>query len=147
MTLEPGQSTLLSLNGHLRTTHPRPRPKPAVHLPTIQGARRITRGVNERYVIDLFEESRRRFAEGIAEELEDEDGIPILRKRTRLSYTREKKLAAIAYATMNFQKDNPTKLITKYRAAKMLKVLVVSLTEWIKSRTKILHQKKGTKRA
>ena len=75
MTLEPGQSTLLSLNGHLRATRHRPRPKPAVHLPTIRGARRITGGVNERYVVDLFEESRRRFAEGITEELEDEDGI------------------------------------------------------------------------
>jgi hypothetical protein len=113
MTLELGQSTLLSLNGHLRATRPRPRPKLAVHLPTIR-ARWITRGVNERYVVDLFEESRRRFAEGIAKELEDENGIPIQRKRTRLSYTREKKLAAIAYATMTFQKDNPTKLITKY---------------------------------
>ena len=77
MALEPGQSTLLSLNGHLRATRPRPQPKPAVHLPTIQGARRITRGVNERYVIDLFDESCRRFAKGIAKELEDEDGIPI----------------------------------------------------------------------
>jgi hypothetical protein len=77
MALESGQSTLLSLNRHLRTTRPRPRSKPTVHLPTIRGAHRITRGVNERYVIDLFDESRRRFAEGIAEELEDEDGIPI----------------------------------------------------------------------
>jgi hypothetical protein len=58
MTLEPGQSTLLSLNRHLQAIYPRPRPKLAVHLPTIQGACRITRGVNERYVVDLFEESR-----------------------------------------------------------------------------------------
>ena len=64
--------------------------------------RRIARGVNERYVIDLFDESRRWFAKGIAEELEDEDGIPIQRKQTWLSYTREKKLVAIAYATTTF---------------------------------------------
>ena len=102
MALEPGQSTLLSLNGHLRATRPGPQPKPVVHLPTIRGARRITGGVNERYIIDLFDESRRRFAKGIAEESEDEDGIPIQRKRTRLSYTREKKLVAIAYATTTF---------------------------------------------
>jgi hypothetical protein len=102
MALEPGQSTLLSLNGYLRATHLGPRLKLVVHLPIIRGAYRITRGVNKRYVIDLFDESRRRFAKGIAEESEDEDGIPIQRKRTQLSYTREKKLVAIAYTTTTF---------------------------------------------
>ena len=93
---------MLSLNRHLQATYLGPQLKLVVYLPTIRGARRITRGVNKRYVIDLFDESRRRFAKGIAEESEDEDGIPIQRKRTRLSYTREKKLVAIAYAIMTF---------------------------------------------
>jgi hypothetical protein len=77
------------------------------------------------------------------EEYNDLDG-----PRTRRSYTREHKLAAITYATSTYVEDNNGNfaLIKAYKAARSLFITQTMLKRWIGDFDKILAQTKGTRK-
>lgn len=68
--------------------------------------------------------------------------------RTRRSYTREHKLAAIQYAltTVVTNRKGTSKLVTVYMAAKNLGISYQLMKKWIQDKDKISEQKKGSKR-
>jgi len=68
--------------------------------------------------------------------------------RSRISYTREQKLAAITYTktTYRMSKDNTLHVISRYEAAKNLGITSKMLRDWIKQEDKIIGLKKGTRK-
>jgi hypothetical protein len=66
----------------------------------------------------------------------------------RCAYTQEHKLAAIDYAINTWERQVTSELvhISRYFAARKLKIHTSVLTRWIKSKQKILSQKRGGKR-
>ena len=102
-------------------------------------------GVNEQMVVDFFATYRRQYRQEY-NILDDDDNWKINR---RCSYTREHKLAAIDYAINTWERHprtNQLDHISKYYAAKMLKIHHTLLTRWIKKKRKILAQKRGARR-
>jgi hypothetical protein len=167
LVLMPQTTIVAALNGSLnlsRAPRPGPRPNPLNQLsssslnsrvgtrtvlPDGTLGRRWEGGASEQSVLALFTERRRQLADGIEDyesEL-DEDGDPI--PLTRHSYTREHKLAAIDYAlhTWRVNKEGKEERISYRRAAKKLGITDVTLRSWVRSRNKILLQKKGSRRA
>lgn len=73
---------------------------------------------NSVQLLNLFNIARGKQALNDATDAEDSDGRP----HKRLTYTREAKLAAIAYTTTTYiqKKNGDLKLITQYAAAKTL---------------------------
>ena len=67
------------------------------------------------------------------------------------SYSHELKLAAIEWALNTYKKGKKDrdldKPITRYRAAKRLGIATTMLRGWIRNKTEIASQKKGSQRA
>jgi hypothetical protein len=158
---QPQQTKLSFLPRLPPTVRPGPKPVAPTQLNVAValggrpvGGRRRIGGNNEQLAINAFEESRARFAQGLGEASDDEDGDTLRhsrRRRRRLGYTREKKLQAILYMERTYEKDNldgtPGKILSRSRAAKTLGVTTKMLRDWKRREKSILAQKAGSKRA
>jgi hypothetical protein len=135
---QPQQTKLLFIPRLPPNNRPGPKSKAPVNLNSgiALGGRRPPKfrvgGTNKQLVIDAFEESRVRFAQGQAEASDDKDGnIPrsSLRRRRRLGNTREKKLQAILYIERKREANGPDgipgKIISRSKAAKTLSLCLV----------------------
>jgi hypothetical protein len=125
---------------------PGPRPLPAEERrqePT--GTRNMVGGVNEAVVLEMFRAFRSQYREDL-DLIGDDDNLELHR---RCAYTREHKLRAIDYAITTWERHPRTGglgHISQYYAAKRLKISRNTLHRWIKSKQKILRQKKGSRR-
>ena len=101
------QKLSFHLSGRVEAKRPGPKPKPATSLTpkaqaSLHGARnrRKVGGVNEAEVIKAFREAREEYDAGEPPsdhyDSDDSDTIPY-RKKTRVQYSREKKLQCITY--------------------------------------------------
>ena len=83
--------------------------------------RRRVRGINEVKVIEAFSESRMRFAAGLPDSDDSDDGQP----KQRQSYSQEKKLQAVSFLELTDvpgKKGGPDKTISLRLAASTIKV-------------------------
>ena len=116
-----------------------PKPHPSTNLPHI----------DEETLIGEFEAQRAAAAAYIdpLPERESEDSSQE-EERRRVSYTRENKLSAISYAlTAKVQTHNgELKPISKYSAAKKLKITIPMLKNWIANQVNIENMRKGTRK-
>lgn len=102
-------------------------------------------GVNEATVVEMFQLYRKQYRED-QHLIGDDDDRDIHR---RYAYTREHKLVAIDYTLNTWERDPRTgqlEHISRYYAAKRLKVTRITLTSWVKKKKKILAQKRGSRR-
>jgi hypothetical protein len=101
-------------------------------------------GVNEIMVVEMFRSFQHQFRFDNPLILGDNDN-EVFR---RCSYTREHKLAAIDYALNTWERLPEGRLvhISRYYAAKRIRVTQSSLTRWIKNKHRILHLKRGAQR-
>ena len=101
-----------------------------------------TSGVNVAQILNMFRVIHEQ-EEPSASQSDDD------RPRKRLSYSREQKLAAVAYASTTFrlQKDGTMKPISAYEAAKELGITQTMLRKWKRGQNSIMLQKKGTRKA
>lgn len=131
---------------------PRPRPGPR---PLALAERRIARGepagtrhmvggVNEAIVLEMFRSYRSDFRKQLGIDGDDNNTAA----NRRCAYTREHKLAAIDYTLNTWERGVTGVLehISRYFAAKQLKIDHTLLGRWIKNKQKILHQKRGARR-
>jgi hypothetical protein len=111
--------------------------------------RRKVGGINEAEAIQAFQDSRAHYSAGDPNgDVSSDDNRPQI-KRTRISYSREKKLLAITYFELTDMpgKEGGTDIpITTSLTAHNLKTDRSSLREWKKQKQKILRMKKGAKR-
>ena len=134
---EPGQRTIELVAGRMR-----PGPRPRAFTPPLTPNLTPTPAPGQRH----YENSTvRQFLAMHSEDavLSNDDSI-----RTRRSYTREHKLAAIQYAltTILTNKKGISKPITVYMAAKNLGISYQLMKKWIQDKDKVREQKKGSKR-
>ena len=145
---EVGQTTLDFSRHTVSLKKPGKRAKPQTNKPL----RRSTGG--EQWVAgesaheDLLV---RRFAAYQIASYDDDDSDPGGHALHRHSYPRELKLSAIQWAENTWvkgkQPDDPLRRITRYEAAKRLKITQTMLKSWVKNKVKISLQKKGSRRA
>jgi hypothetical protein len=101
-------------------------------------------GPNEAIVIEMFRSYQHQFRRDYLLVIGDNDD-EVYR---RCSYTREHKLAAIDYALNTWERlpNGHLDHISRYYVAKRLRIHRTTLTEWIKSKARILHAKRGASR-
>ena len=156
------QSTLSFHKGRVGVNRPGPKAgkNPTKLTPALTTAlttgkpRRRVGGVNEAQVIEAFQSSRAYTAAGEPDSGNEDEYKSNSDHRSRArskrnTYSREKKLLAIAYFE---QTDMPRKVkgtwvpISESQASKKLKIDQHSLREWKQNKQKILAMKKGAKR-
>ena len=96
-------------------------------------------GIEE--LVDIFRVHR-------AKQSNSNEMDPDPERRSRISYTREQKLAAIAYYQTTFVEDKKGNLkpISKYLVAQKLDITDTMLTDWIRKKPFIEQLKKGTRK-
>jgi hypothetical protein len=153
MSAQLRQQTLsFHSSGAPRANRPGPRPKAptATNIPLNRGGRRLVGGINEQEATEAFTKSRMRFAAGLPDsDVDSSDPDDNSTKKTRISYSREKKLQAITYFEMTDvlgTKGRANTPIPLAQAARTLGIDRKQLRDWQRNKTKILHIKKGAKR-
>jgi hypothetical protein len=154
MSAQLRQQTLsFHSSGAPQANRPGPRPKAptAANIPLTRGGggRRLVGGINEQEATEAFTESRIRFVVGLPDsDTDSSDSDDKRPKKTRISYSREKKLQAITYFEMTDvlgTKGRATTPIPLARAVRTLGIDRKQLRDWRRNKTKILHIKKGAK--
>jgi hypothetical protein len=126
-------------------TRPGPRPAPIEQRrQEPAGSRHMMGGVNETIVVGMFRSYQHQYRLDNPLILGDDDN-EIFR---RCNYTREHKLAAIDFALNTWERlpNGTLGHISRYYAAKKLRVHQITLSRWIKNKQRILHLKKGATR-
>jgi hypothetical protein len=156
------QTLTFAQSGRIDANRPGPRPKapttlsPAASAALIHGTRRRRKvgGVNEAEVIEAFRSSRAHHDAGEpdsddSQSSDDNGNGGHHTKKTRQSYSREKKLQAINYfelTDMPGKQGEPDVPISLTLASTKLKLDRKCLREWKKQKLRILRMKKGAKR-
>ena len=136
-----------TMRGLLSLLPPRPGPRSRAieqrrQEPT--GSRHMVGGPNEIMVIEMFQSYQHQFLLDHLNIIEDNDDTVY----RRCSYPREHKLAAIDYALHTWERlsDGRLEHISRYFAAKRLRISNTLLTRWIQKKDRILLQKRGSLR-